>query len=84
MNDTEYPNLFIHDSKDYAIIPNSQLPIATECFSQWFTVLMRRCRQPVFNSVLNASSESCVKKGNIGGFHIRMVSEFEWHSYQTS
>lgn len=84
MDDTEYPNLFIHDFEDYPIVPNSQLPIATKCFPKGFTVEMRRCCQAAFNGVLNASSEPCVKKGNIGSFHIRMVSEFEWHSYQTS
>jgi hypothetical protein len=41
MNDTKYPNLFTHNLKDDPIISDSQLPIAVECFAQWFTIEMR-------------------------------------------
>lgn len=84
VNDTKYPNFLSHNFEDYPIIPNSQFPITSERFSQGLAIEMRRCRQPAFNGVLNASSKPCVKKGDINGFHIRMVSEFKWHSYQTS
>jgi hypothetical protein len=38
VNDTKYPNRFFHDFEDHPVIPNPQLPIAAECFSQGFTI----------------------------------------------
>ncbi len=84
MNDAEYPDLLTHNFEDHPIIPDPQLPIAAERFSQRFAIEMRCYRQAAFNGILYAGSELCVKKGNIKGFNIRMVSEFEWHGYQTS
>jgi hypothetical protein len=84
MNDTKYPDFFIHNFEDDPIIPNPQLPITSERFSQRFAMEMRCCPQAAFNGILYAGSELCVKKCNINGLHIRMVSELERQSYQTS
>lgn len=84
VNDTKYPNLLTHNFEDDPIIPNPQLPITSERFSQGFAIEMRCYLQPAFNGILYAGSELRIKKGNINGFDIRMVSEFKWHCYQTS
>jgi hypothetical protein len=56
MNDTQYPNLFIHHFEGYPIIPNSQLPIAAKCLPQGFNAEMRRS---------NPSPDSMVDAGPI-------------------
>jgi hypothetical protein len=84
VNDTKYPNLLIHNFEDHPIIPDPQLPITSERFSQRFAIEMWGYRQAAFNGILYAGSELRVKQWNINGFNIRMVSEFERHSYQTS
>ncbi len=84
VNDTKYPNLFIHNFEDHPIIPDPQLPITAERFSQGFAIEMRCYRQAAFNGILDAGWELRVKKVIINGFDVRRVLEFERYNYQTS